>query len=212
MDTAMTDAAMTDNTVPCDDGLGGVDSPQNCDQNGKHCLLERIANSDAHFKHQQRGDPDLSHDEKLKIATDLLEQSPSVFLSRFGKYLQSCDLAYFDSLSRDYTIDFYLKEIRKRIDYSKNHVVVRNRRYEAMKKLIEGGDYFSDNEMKSRDPRLYEQMVGQYLSAEEIQQQIQANDLGDGSIAKLLMHHIETIHNNETYARQVEIEVHYNNI
>lgn len=29
------------------------------------------------------------------------------------------------------------------------------------------GDYFSDNEMRNREPLLWEQLVGQYLSEED---------------------------------------------
>lgn len=45
-------------------------------------------------------------------------------------------------------------------------VICKNRRYQAMLELLKG-DYFSDNEMRNREPLLWEQLVGQYLSEEE---------------------------------------------
>ena len=67
-----------------------------------HCLcstvniamLNRVAKSDAHFKHQQRGEPDLTFDEKLQIATQVLEKNPATFLSRFGRYSQKIEGKY----------------------------------------------------------------------------------------------------------------------
>lgn len=45
-------------------------------------------------------------------------------------------------------------------------VICKNRRYQAMIELLKG-DYFSNNEMRNREPLLWEQLVGQYLSEEE---------------------------------------------
>lgn len=45
---------------------------------------------------------------------------------------------------------------------------VKNRRYDALKKMIaDGSSYFSEDEMRQRNPYLYEQLIGQYLSEEE---------------------------------------------
>lgn len=44
---------------------------------------------------------------------------------------------------------------------------MRNRRFEAMNELIKEGSYFSDTEMKTRNPLLFEHLVGQYLTPEE---------------------------------------------
>ena len=197
------------------------DSPENCidhDDSEMHCaannsqstrdikeeMLECVAKSDGHFKHQQRGDPDLTYEDKLQIARDLLNQNPCTFLSRYSKYVTRDHTAYFEGMHSDYTIDFYINEIQKRQDDTKSKTKTRNRRYEAMKELVEKGEYFSDRELKSRDPLLYEQMVGHYLTYDEQQKQVEEND---GSIASVLMQHIESIHNNELYAKQVDLQV-----
>ena len=167
-------------------------------------MLERVANSDGHFKHQQIGDPDLSPSEKTKIATDLLDTKPAVFLTRFGKYLETEDLVNFQSLSEDYMIKFHLEEIRKRLNVHKNQTVVRNRRYEAMKRLVAEGEYFGDEELKHRDPLLYEQMVGQHLNDEEISAQVNKSDL---RFSTILLRNLDMYQNNDLYKTQVDKEV-----
>ena len=166
-------------------------------------VLNRAAESDGHFKHQQRGEPDLTSQEKLLIVTDLLDNKPSVFLTRYGKYLHADDLEYFNPLKGDYTIDFYIKEIRQQLDNKKNQTKIRNRRYEAMKQLTDEGEYFGEEEMKQRDPLLYEQMVGQYLTDEEIQAQVDKSDL---TFSNILLTHIQVLQNNEMYKEQKDIE------
>lgn len=47
---------------------------------------------------------------------------------------------------------------------------VRNRRFAALQKLLDDKDgHFTEQEMMKREPRLYEQLVGQYMSEEEKQ-------------------------------------------
>ncbi len=167
-------------------------------------LLDRVAKSDGHFKHQQRDEPDLTFDEKRAIAADLLSNKPSVFLNRFSKYLTVEDIPYFTSMRDDYIIDFYMKEIEKQCDDLKSKTKVRNRRYEAMKQMLEKGNYFSDEEMKARDPLLYEQMVGQYLTPDDVQDLIDKSDL---RLSTILEKHMDIVQNNMIYAIQKEIEV-----
>ncbi|KAK2175416.1 hypothetical protein NP493_734g02081 [Ridgeia piscesae] len=72
-----------------------------------------------------------------------------------------------------------------------------------MKKLVEGGDYFSDETMKHRDPLLYEQMVGQYLTEDEVAASIDKSDL---TFSSILMSHIQMQYDNVLYNRQRDIE------
>lgn len=170
----------------------------------RHQILQRATESDGHFKHQQRGEPDLTSEEKLEIASDLLDHKPSIFLSRFGSYLYEEDLKYFQNMTGDYTIDFHLREIRERLKNFGNKKLVKNRRLEAMRRLSESGDYFSDEEMKRRDPLLYEQMIGQYLSYDEVQSQIDKSDM---RLSNILLGHIQMTQNNEVYSVQKAMEV-----
>lgn len=124
----------------------------------KNKMISRLVKTDAHFRHQQRGEPDLTQEEKSSIAVDILNKNSALFLERFSKYLSLEDVDYFEDQKDDYQIGFYIEEISKRSS-SRNLNVVKNRRFRAMQKLMDEGEYFSEDEMKWRDPLLYEQMV-----------------------------------------------------
>ena len=109
-------------------------------------MFSRLANSDAHFKHQQRDEPDLSVDEKKNIARSLFDKNISTFLSRFHRYLSSEDICNFESHQEDYEVAFYLNEIRKNSDRNFRDKIAKNRRFEAMKKMTsEGKDHKSQS-------------------------------------------------------------------
>lgn len=129
-------------------------------------LLDHVANSKAIFKSQQKGEPELTFEEKRAIAGKLLEKSCCLFLSKFGHYLKVEHLEYF-SKSQDYETVYHVNRLRRYFNNSTRRIDVRNRRYEALKTLIEKGDYFSECEMMKRNPLLYEHLVGQYLTEEE---------------------------------------------
>ena len=50
-------------------------------------LIQTASVSGGFFKHQQKDEPDLSIEEKENIVKDLLQNKPSTFIQRFGKYL-----------------------------------------------------------------------------------------------------------------------------
>lgn len=166
-------------------------------------MLKRISKSDAHFKHQQRGELDLTEKEKYDIASDLLDKNAPTFLLRYGTYLSLKDLDYFKDRTNEYEIDFYVKKLQKEKSKSFSVNRVKNRRYEAMKKLVTEGEYFSYDEMKYRDPLLYEQLVGQFLSSKEIQDQVDKSDLRFSSI---LLKHMDQLDENKLYYQQKEKE------
>ena len=45
-------------------------------------MLERLSGTAAHFAHQQRDAPDLSQQEKVDIAAEILHRNPATFLAR----------------------------------------------------------------------------------------------------------------------------------
>lgn len=161
-------------------------------------LLTAAITSNCHFKNQQRGDPELSVDEKRRIAEDLLTKNPSEFLKRFGSRLSAEDLKYFDRADKDYRVTFQINEVKRLQNQHLSHVRVRNRRYSAMKKLLAQGQYFSEESMKNRDPFLYERMVGKYLSMEQIKQQ---SDAIGTSLSGIFLSHVQAMQNNELYDR-----------
>lgn len=150
-------------------------------------MLSRIANSDAVVKSQQRGEPDLSVDEKVTILHGILEKSPSSFLMRFGRYLVEDDLRHFDHLKGDYEIDFRMREVKNILDTKRNKTGVRNRRYECLQRLMKDSDYFSEEKMRKRSPLLYEEYIGQYLSEEEKFERDRAEMGHDPCLSDILM-------------------------
>ena len=49
-------------------------------------IIKTVSLSDGFFKHQQIGEPDLTVDDKARIASDLVSSKPGVFLSRYGSF------------------------------------------------------------------------------------------------------------------------------
>ncbi|KAK6183144.1 hypothetical protein SNE40_010676 [Patella caerulea] len=162
-------------------------------------MLTNLSRTDAHFKSQQRGDPDLTFVEKYKIAHEILLKNPSKFLERFQDYLNLEDLNYFEKFYGNYEIDFYVLHIKQNLNKVTSAKIVKNRRYSAMQKLVSEGDYFSEDEMKYRDPLLYEDMVGQYLTSDEIQSCVDKTDL---KFSTILLKHIDQLEENKLYYQQ----------
>ena len=204
VDTSSVSAGSTSVTEQSSQSHGSLLTPPAGDPSVRIKLLARVAVSDAHFKHQQRGDPDLTMEEKIEIAQKILDENKVKFLSKFSEYLEIEDLEYFSDSRHIYEIDFYCKQVlkSKSSDYCKNRV--KNRRYEAMKKLVCEGEYFSEEEMKFRDPYLYDQMVGQFLTDEEIQAQVDKSDL---RLSSILTRHLDLLDENARFARDRDKEV-----
>ncbi|XP_044733266.1 zinc finger protein 226 [Chrysoperla carnea] len=124
-----------------------------------------------HFKSQQRNEEDISVDKKKEIALEILERSKSNFLSRFGKYCKVEHLDYFKQFCNDekdgYEIQFYLNELSRYHDNNLRKKDIKNRRYQALLQMQTNSSYFSEVEMMKRNPLLYEQLVGQYLTEDE---------------------------------------------
>lgn len=168
-------------------------------------ILDHIsANKEIHFKSQQIGDPELTTNEKRNIAESILNNSISLFLSRFGQYLTYEQMKYFKNCPQgdEYTVKFYLDQQKAQKLTKKN---VKNRRFEAMKKLISEGSYFSESEMKSRNPLLYEQLIGQYLSPEE-KEEANRLDTSNITLVNILLHQIDRDNEESFKQEQLEIE------
>ncbi|XP_061453524.1 coiled-coil domain-containing protein 97 isoform X2 [Rhineura floridana] len=132
-------------------------------------MFHTVANSRLAVRSQQKDEPDFMPAQKLAILRDLYHTKPLVFLERFRTVLREEHLPCFHHLSGSYEADFYCTEVRRAGLGKTRHTRVRNKRYAALQQLIRGGEYFSDEQMRCRDPLLYEQYIGQYLSDEELQ-------------------------------------------
>ena len=127
-------------------------------------MLRKVIASDHVIKNQQRGEPDLTEAQKIDILTSTLRQKTATFLMRFGPLLDDTDLKYFEG-SEDFEITTRVKELKKNIASRQKRV--RNRRFECIKELTETTNYFSDEEMRNRNPLLFEHYIGQYLTEDE---------------------------------------------
>lgn len=130
-------------------------------------ILDHIQKSPAVFRSQQIGDPELTQSDKREIAEDLLKKSHINFLSKFGQFLLENHLDYFSSTNDCYEVQYHIKQLRVLLNDNKKKLMKRNRRFEALKRLEAQGSYFSEAEMEKREPLLYHQLVGQFLSEKE---------------------------------------------
>lgn len=114
--------------------------------------------------------------ENVRLAHEYYNRSPINFLTQFGKYLKPNHIKYFVSLkpfSEESENIKFQKCVEQLIHYHSDESRrkrVRNRRYKALQKLQDESDYFSEKEMMFRNPLLYEQLIGQYLTDDEIRE------------------------------------------
>lgn len=155
------------------------------------------------FKIPHVNEGDLKTKDKLAMAYNLYKQSPLSFLSQYGKYLVPHHMTFFDNLPIPTDTEGEL--LRKCIEdlkiYHSDDVSrkrIRNRRYRALQKLQTESDYFSEKEMMFRNPLLYEQLVGQYLTDEEIQER----DGADAENLTLVKMILDTVDRNEMRERK----------
>lgn len=157
------------------------------------------------FKSQQIDDDELTVNDRKNILNEILLKSHLTFLTRFGKYLKKEHIFYFEqekSLNDDYCIHQYLNELKSG-QITKR---IKNRRYEAMKKLIKDGSYFGEVEMMNREPFLYELLVGQYLTVTERLARDWLQD--DPPFSEVLMSRIEKDQTEELRKKQEsELEI-----
>lgn len=126
------------------------------------------------FKNAHVDESEVKTSDKIRMACNLYERSPTDFLMQFGKHLAPYHLQYFDNYQpREHEEERYQECITHLKRYHSDdirHKRVRNRRYKALQKYQEETDHFSEKQMMFRNPLLYDQLVGQYLSDEEIRE------------------------------------------
>ncbi|KAJ8251831.1 hypothetical protein GJAV_G00225910 [Gymnothorax javanicus] len=147
-------------------------------------MIEAIAASGSPVKSQQLGEPDLSLEERRQVLLEQYRVKPLVFLERYEAHLKPEHLGAFAHLSADCRAQHYCREVQKRVSSQASRTRVRNHRYAALRALQQEGQYFSEEQMRVREPLLYEQYIGQYLSEEEL---IQRSSGTCSGLADLLM-------------------------
>jgi len=170
-------------------------------------LLKTASLSGGFFRHQQKDEPDLSLEEKEHIVKDLLLNKPATFVQRFGKFLSEEQLEYFEELRMDnYELEFFLKQVRQdQCRFIKGHKV-KNRRYAALKKMIQANDeHFSETAMKARNPLLHEQLVGKFMTEEEKEEQ-ERPDMSNCSLTSIILEHMDLNKERDEKKRLKEVE------
>ncbi|XP_036409279.1 coiled-coil domain-containing protein 97 [Megalops cyprinoides] len=151
-------------------------------------MIEAVAVSRSPVKSQQMGEPDLTVEERRKVLLEQYRAKPLVFLERYQAHLRPEHLGAFAHLSADCRAQYYTEQVRTRASNQGNRTRVRNQRYAALRALQQEGQYFSEEQMRVREPLLYEQYIGQYLSEEELSRRSEAAlEGGVSGLADLLM-------------------------
>ncbi|CAH2108286.1 unnamed protein product [Euphydryas editha] len=154
--------------------------------------LVRCAN--VSFKNSTINQPDVRNDEKIQYAYSLYKKSPTQFLLQFGKYLCANHLHYFENLQiKDAGLKKCLADLKCYHSNESRNKRIRNRRYKALQRLQQDTDYFSEKQMMYRNPLLYEQLIGQYLTDDEIRER----DAVDSKDLTFLGVILETVERNE---------------
>ena len=166
-------------------------------------MFQKIIASGRTIKSQQRGESDFSESQKIEILSSILHRTPGAFLMRFGPELDGTDLLYFDG-SKDFEVVFRVEELRRNLDSRVRETRVRNRRYECIKELTEKTEYFSEEEMRDRNPLLYEHYIGQYLTQEE--KAARDSNKSEMSLSAMIMGKMNIDRRRELFTRQREQE------
>lgn len=132
-------------------------------------ISERLSTlTDLHLPHSMRSRQDpVAPVEIQALLHDLLSRDAALFLERYGSKLNVEELQEFEVLKDDYEVTWHLKHIKSFLVPTKEEsrlqaVVAKNRRLAYMNRLIDDGQYFSEDAMRSRAPFLHHEYVGKY--------------------------------------------------
>uniref|UniRef100_A0A3Q0SLY1 Coiled-coil domain containing 97 n=1 Tax=Amphilophus citrinellus TaxID=61819 RepID=A0A3Q0SLY1_AMPCI len=161
-----------------------------------NAMIEAIAVSGTQVKSQQIGEAELTVQERREELLHQYRSRPLVFLERYHACLKPQHLSAFADVSSDPRAQHYSKVIQRRAAGCTDRTRVRNQRYAALRALQKEGQYFSEEQMRMREPLLYEQYIGQYLTDEERSQEAMLDGAqggpgepgqGTGGLAHLLL-------------------------
>ncbi|XP_017272053.1 coiled-coil domain-containing protein 97 [Kryptolebias marmoratus] len=141
-------------------------------------MVEAVAMSGSPVKSQQIGEAELTFGERRVELLQQYRSRPLVFLERYHAHLKPEHLPAFAHLRSDPRAQHYSRVVRTRASGCGCRTRVRNQRYAALRALQKEGQYFSEEQMRMREPLLYEQYIGQYLTDEEVLERSQEAMLG----------------------------------
>ncbi|XP_039976296.1 coiled-coil domain-containing protein 97 [Xiphias gladius] len=142
-------------------------------------MINAIASSGSLVKSQQIGEAELTPEQRREELLHQYRSRPLVFLERYHACMKPQHLSVFAHVSSDPRAQHYSKVIQRRAAGCTNRTRVRNQRYAALRALQKEGQYFSEEQMRIREPLLYEQYIGQYLTDEEVLERSQEAMLDD---------------------------------
>ncbi|XP_014908772.1 coiled-coil domain-containing protein 97 [Poecilia latipinna] len=131
-------------------------------------MIESVAMSGSPVKSQQIGEAELTFGERREELLHQYRSRPLVFLERYHGHLKPEHLPAFAHVSSDPRAQHYSRLVLTRPAGCTNRTRVRNQRYAALRALQKDGEYFSEEQMRMREPLLYEQYIGQFLTDEEV--------------------------------------------
>jgi hypothetical protein len=164
-----------------------------------------ITNKKAIIKLQQRNDVELSDEEKLKILKELFDNNLNVFLEKYWPHFNTNEylkLIQPKTSKENELFNYYLNKINEPLNKKKSKI--KNRRYEALQRLIKQGDYFSDESMKSREPLLYSNMIEKF-NTQIVDLEPTASQVG--VLSSFLMRTLENMNHTERVNRLKENEI-----
>ncbi|XP_041988662.1 coiled-coil domain-containing protein 97 [Aricia agestis] len=174
------------NMSDCDDGQSEIDPI--------HDIIDYLVRCvNISFLHSHVNEQKANTKENISAAIKLYEQSPTQFLTQFGKYCSPNHISYFENLPHlKHNAHFQECINHLKLYHSKEQTIkrIRNRRFKALQRLKSSTDYFSDKQMMYRNPLLYEQLVGQYLTNEELQER-DGMDTENDSFLKVILESVE---------------------
>uniref|UniRef100_A0A3B5MK76 CCD97-like C-terminal domain-containing protein n=1 Tax=Xiphophorus couchianus TaxID=32473 RepID=A0A3B5MK76_9TELE len=131
-------------------------------------MIESVAMSGSPVKSQQIGEAELTFGQRREELLHQYRSRPLVFLERYHGHLKPEHLPAFAHVSWDPRAQHYSRLVQTRPAGCTNRTRVRNQRYAALRALQKDGEYFSEEQMRMREPLLYEQYIGQFLTDEEV--------------------------------------------
>ncbi|XP_008802522.1 coiled-coil domain-containing protein 97 [Phoenix dactylifera] len=113
----------------------------------------------------RRQTPDAS--QRKSALLDLLSRDAPIFLERYGSELTADELREFEVLKADYEVEWHLNHLRRgrsptAEEARARSVTVKNRRRAYMELLVRGGEYFSEDAMREREPYLHHEYLGRF--------------------------------------------------
>eukprot|EP00080_Pristionchus_pacificus_P021265 PDM81285.1 hypothetical protein PRIPAC_36288 [Pristionchus pacificus] len=84
------------------------------------------------YRHEQKGDEDLTEVEKREILSRVFEESKPVFLQRYLRWIQKSDESLFAGCSENPLVEYFLGKLDRR---EPSEAQKRNRRYTALERL-----------------------------------------------------------------------------